>query len=161
MTAKNLTTVLTVLVTFLFVCSTPFTWAQEQEAAKTDTTAPTVDWLSKPPSGSAEKTQGLVAMALGGISVIIGIVRLSENDPCEDVGGPGVICTSNIDDVHAVGAVSTAIGAGAIIFGIIRYNNGVQKAKAYEEWKRKNKVSVRPELRFERDRVTVGIQFGF
>ncbi len=160
MTAKNLTTVLTVLVTFLIVCSTPFTWAQEQEAAKTDTTAPTVDWLTKPPSGSAEKTQGLVAMALGGVSVIVGVIRLAEKDPCEDFGGPG-FCTSNIDEVHTVGAVSAAIGAGAIIFGIIRYNNGVQKAKVYEEWKRKNKVSIRPELRFERDRVTVGVQFGF
>jgi hypothetical protein len=159
MTAKNLATVLTVLVTFLIVCSTPFTWAQEQEA-KTDTTAPKVDWLSKPPSGSAEKTQGLVAMALGGISVIVGVIRLAEKDPCEDFGGPG-FCTSNIDDVHAVGAVSTAIGAGAIIFGIIRYNNGVQKAKVYEEWKRKNKVSLRPELRFERDRVHVSLRVEF
>jgi len=136
------------------------TTAQEQDSVKTEPTTGPV-WFKRPPSGGAEKTQGGVLMALGGVSAIVGIIRLNEKDPCDDISGPGVICTSNIDEIHAIGAASLAIGIGASIFGIVRYANGVQKAKVYEDWKRKNKVSIRPDVKFEREQVLFAVLIEF
>jgi len=119
-------------------------WSQEKDSLQTEGATGTKWLLSKPPSGSSEKTQGVIAMVLGGISAVAGIVRMSEDDPCKDISGPGVICTSNIDEVRTIGAIQLGVGAGAFIFGVIRYSDGVQKAKAYEEWKKRGKESSSP-----------------
>ena len=119
-------------------------WSQQKDSLQTEESARRKLLLSKPPSGSSEKTVGAVAMVIGGLSSVLGVIRMNEKDPCEGFRGPNVICTSNVEQVRAIGAVQLGVGVGAFIFGIVRYGNGVQKAKAYEEWKKRSKESSSP-----------------
>jgi len=125
-----------VMLLGMMMFGTQAVWAQQKDSLQTEETKRRKWLMSKPPSGSSEKTQGIIAMILGGSSAIVGVIDLNKKDPCDDFRGPNVFCTSNIDQVHTLGAVELGIGAGAFIFGVIRLSDGINKAKAYEKWKK-------------------------
>lgn len=143
-------------------CLTNSVFGQETDSLETEKdTSIRSAWANKPPSGKSEKTQGAIIMALGASSVLTGIIYLNRKDPCDDVSGSNVFCTSNIDAVRAVGAITAGLGVGVIIYGIVRYSAGVRKARVYDEWKRKNKFSFRPALKFDKAQVELGLTIGF
>lgn len=123
------------LIGVILLC-TQTAWAQQKDSLQTEETAKRKWLLSKPSDGSSEKTQGLLAMALGGTSMIAGVIYLNKKDPCDDFRGPNVYCTSNIQEVHTLGAIELGVGAGAFIFGVIRLSDGINKAHNYEKWKK-------------------------
>ena len=86
---------------------------------------------------------------------------MNKEDPCEDVRGEYVICTSNVEEVRTIGKISMGIGAAAIIFGIIRYSEGAKKARTYDEWKRNNNLLFRPQLKFDKDQIEIAMTIDF
>lgn len=131
-------------------------FAQQSDSTKAAQTAREA-WFNQPPSGKTEKTQGAIIAALGASSVISGLIYLQQDDPCDDFSGSNVFCTSNADQVHVVGAVTLALGVGGIIYGLIRYQEGSKKARTYDAWKRKNKLSAYPFLRYDGRRLDLGV----
>ena len=143
-------------------CLTNSVFGQETDSLKTEKDKSIRStWANKPPSGQSEKSQGGIIMALGASSVLTGILFLNTEDPCDDFSGSNVFCTSNVEAVRAVGAITVGAGVAVIIYGIVRFSDGAGKARAYNEWKRKNKFSFRPELRFDKDQVELGMTIGF
>ena len=143
-------------------CLTNSVFGQETDSLKTEKDKSIRStWANKPPSGKSEKTQGGIIAALGASSVLTGIIYLNKKDPCDDISGPNVFCTSNVDEVRAVGAITVGVGIAAIIYGIIRYSDGAGKARVYDEWKRKNKFSFRPELKLDKTQVELSLAIGF
>lgn len=150
------------LTIVLSLCLHGFVHAQEADSVKTDKDKSIRSaWANRPPSGGSEKTQGGLLMLLGASSVLGGAILLNKEDPCDAFSSPNVICTSNIDEVRAQGAIALGVGAGAIIYGIVRYAEGAKKAKAYEEWKKKYNMSFRPEIRFGYDWVEFALVMAF
>ncbi len=130
-----------------------YSFAQETDSIKTKKSLRS-SWLNKPQSGKSEKTQGGFIMVAGASSVLTGIILLNEKDPCDDIQTG--FCISNVDEVHTTGAITIGMGLGAIIYGIIRYSDGVRKAKAYEKWKSSNKLSFKPQIKFSNTHFEIG-----
>lgn len=115
--------------------------------ARVDTVAsadpPRSTWVVPPPTGQAQKTQGLIFMAGGVLTALAGYANMSQSDPCADVReSPFVECVSNIEDVHTAGQVMAGVGAGFFAIGLLRYGMGVRKARAYRAWRVRNGVVV-------------------
>ena len=144
----------------VLLCSTNSTIAQEIDSLNTGKSNKNI-WFNKPETGQSEKTQGGLLMALGGVSVIAGIIQLNREDPCDDLQGSFDFCTSNIDEVRAIGALSVGVGVVAIIYGITRYSAGAKKGRIYEEWKIKNNLGFYPELKIDQAYTGIGFRFDF
>ena len=117
-------------------------------------------WSSPPPTGQSEKLQGGLLILSGGIITTLGVLKLKEEDPCADFNSRSSLCLSNIEEVHAVGAVQLGLGVVSFLVGVARQSAGLRKARAYSKWKRQN-LSVSPVFQHKGRNTTVGIELSF
>lgn len=117
-------------------------------------------WSSPPPSGQSEKLQGGLLILSGGVVTALGVLKLKEDDPCADFNSRSSFCLSNIEEVHAVGAVQVGLGVVTFLFGVARQSAGLRKARAYAKWKRNN-LSVSPVFQHKGHQTKVGIELSF
>ena len=114
--------------------------ASSRDTLSATRSAPTA-WVAPPPTGRAQKTQGILFMAAGTISALSGVINMNREDPCADFNdSPYVDCLSNVEDVRTVGKAMVGMGGALFAFGLLRYGYGVRKARIYRAWQRQNGV---------------------